>query len=276
MKRLLTRGAAALSLLYLAGCVTQGDLQDVSRDMDDVKSRLFQMQKDLNTVRSETGDKVTATMKGYQVELETVRKQQADLQAALDSTKVDLQVMTGKVDENAMLAKRPEEEISLLREDLERRLSAVEDRLTKLEKGVEEVQKKLAEPPPAPVAKTPEQLYQQALDTFKAGKFAEAREMFAGFVKQYPGNELVSNAQYWVGETYDSEKKYEQAILEFQDVIKKYPNTGKVPAAMLKQGMSFFAIGDDKSAKYVLKKLTEEYPLADEATAAAAKLKGMK
>ena len=71
------------------------------------------------------------------------------------------------------------------------------------------------------------------------------------------------------------EKKYEQAILAFQDVIKKYPNTGKVPAAMLKQGMSFFAIGDDKSAKYVLKKLTTDYPLSDEATTAAAKLKGM-
>ena len=275
MKRLMLRGAAALSLLYLAGCVTQGDLQDVSRDMEDVKSRMLQMQKDLNTVRAESGEKVTATMKGYQDELDTVRKQQADLQAALDSTRVDLQSMAGKVDENAMLAKKPADDIGLLREDMERRLSAVEDRLTKLEKGVEDIQKKLAEPPPAPVAKTPEAQYQQALDTFKAGKFAVAREMFTGFLKQYPTNELVSNAQYWVGETYYSEKKYEQAILEFQDVIKKYPSTAKVPAAMLKQGMSFFAIGDDKSAKYILKKLTEEYPLSDEATAATAKLKGM-
>ncbi len=275
MKRTLLRGAAALTLLYLAGCVTQGDLQDVSRDVEDVNSRLFQMQKDLNSVRSETGDKVTASMKGYQDELDTVRKQQADLQASLDSTRVDLQSLAGKVDENAMQSKKPEEDIGLLREDLERRLSAAEDRLTKLEKGMEEVQKKLAAPPPAPVAKSPEEVYQQAIDTFKAGKFDEARGMFTGFIKQYPTNELASNAQYWVGETYYSEKKYEQAILAFQDVIKKYPNTGKVPAAMLKQGMSFFAIGDDKSAKYVLKKLTTDYPLSDEATTAAAKLKGM-
>lgn len=275
MNRLMKYGAPALFALSLAGCVTQGDLQDVSRDMEDMKTRLAQVQKEMSAVRSETGEKVTTAMQGYRSDLDAVRKQQADLQATLDSTKVDLQVMTGKVDESTTLVKKPQEEIGLLREDLERRLSGVEDRLTKLEKGFEEVQKKLAEPPAAPAAKTPEELYQQALDTFKAGKFAEAREMFTGFAKKYPASDMASNAQYWIGETYYSEKNYEQAILEFQDVIKKYPNAGKVPAAMLKQGMSFFAIGDDKSAKYVLKKLVGEYPLSDEAKTASTKLKGM-
>lgn len=276
MKRLLVCGAAALALQCLAGCVTQRDLQEVNRDMEDMKLRLSQMQKDVTAVRAETGDKLTASLKGYRDDLDTVRKQQADLQATLDGAKVDLQAMTGKVDEATMLARKPADDLGLLREDLERRLAAVEDRMAKLEKGVEEVQKKLAEPPPAPpVAKTPEGQYQQALDTFKAGKFAEAREQFTAFIKQNPGHELAANARYWVGETYYSEKKYEQAILEFQDVIKKHPTTAKVPAAMLKQGLSFFALGDDKNAKYILKKITTDYPLADEATAAAAKLKGM-
>jgi tol-pal system protein YbgF len=247
----------------------------MSNDLEEVKTRMFQMQKELGSVRSETGEKMTTTLKGYQDDLDTIRKQQADLQANLDSAKVDLQVMTGKIDETALQAKKPADDLGLLKEDLERRLTAVEERMIKLEKGVEELQKKAAEPPPAPVAKTPETLYQQAMDSFKAGKFAEARDQFTAFQEKYPSHELVSNARYWIGETYYSEKKYEQSILEFQDLIKKYPGKPKVPAAMLKQGMAFFAIGDDKSAKYVLKKVIEEYPLADEAKTAAEKLKGL-
>ena len=45
---------------------------------------------------------------------------------------------------------------------------------------------------------------------------------------------------------------------------------------MLKQAMSFKGLGDDKSAKYIYKKLIETYPRTEEAKLAKEKLKGLK
>jgi tol-pal system protein YbgF len=87
---------------------------------------------------------------------------------------------------------------------------------------------------------------------------------------------LAANAHYWLGETYYSEKKYDQAILEFQEVIKNFPGKEKVPAAMLKQAMAFKEMGDTKSARYLYKKLIEEFPAAAEAKSAKEKLKDLK
>jgi tol-pal system protein YbgF len=110
----------------------------------------------------------------------------------------------------------------------------------------------------------------------KGGNPQKARELFTKFLEQYPNNELASNAHYWLGEAYYTEKTYDQSILEFEKVIKNYPGKEKVPAAMLKQAMAFKALGDVTSAKYVLKKLQESYPRTEEAGLAKAKLKELK
>ena len=47
----------------------------------------------------------------------------------------------------------------------------------------------------------------------------------------------------------------EEAILEFEEVIKKYPRGNKLPDAMLKQAFSFLAINDTNSAKLLLQKI---------------------
>jgi tol-pal system protein YbgF len=116
----------------------------------------------------------------------------------------------------------------------------------------------------------------KGLETFKAGDMPAARDLFTKFLEQYPKHDLVANAQYWIGETYYSEKNYEQAILAFQEVIKNHPQKEKVPAAMLKQALAFKAIKDSKSAKFVLKKLVEEFPKSEEAKRAKELLKGLK
>lgn len=269
----ISKGVPVALMLALAGCASQGDMQNMQRDMDEVKTRIFQMEKDLGGVRSETKEGMDKTIKGFQKDLETLRKGSADLQATLDSTKVDMQVMSGKVDDVALQAKKPAEDISLLKEDTDRRLSAMEERMLKLEKGVEELQKKTAENKAKDAEKTPDALYQKALDTFRGNNPQKARELFARFIELYPSHELAANAHYWLGETFYGEKKYDQAILEFQQVIKNFPGKEKVPAAMLKQAMAFKELGDVKSARYVLKKLMEDFPFADEAKTAKEKLR---
>lgn len=274
--RITSKGLAAVSLLLLAGCASKGDVEVMQHDLDELKTRYFTMEKDFNGLKSETREGMDKTLKAYQNEIELLRKGTADLQVSLDSAKVDMQVLAGKVDDATLQAKKPADDISLLKEDLDRRLTALEARVGNIEKNSEDQQKKTTEAAAKQSELSPDLLYQQGLDSFKGGNTQRAREILTKFVEQHPNHELVANAHYWIGETYYTEKIYDQAILEFEKVIKNYPGKEKVPAAMLKQALAFKGLGDKKSARYVLGKLIENFPHSSEAGMAKAKLKEMK
>lgn len=274
--RITSKGLAAVSLLLLAGCASKGDVEVMQHDLDELKTRYFTMEKDFNGLKSETREGMDKTLKAYQNEIELLRKGTADLQVSLDSAKVDMQVLAGKVDDATLQAKKPADDISLLKEDLDRRLTALEARVGNIEKNSEDQQKKTTEAAAKQSELSPDLLYQQGLDSSKGGNTQRARELLTKFVEQHPNHELAANAHYWIGETYYTEKIYDQAILEFEKVIKNYPGKEKVPAAMFKQALAFKGLGDKKSARYVLGKLIENFPRSSEAGMAKAKLKEMK
>jgi tol-pal system protein YbgF len=256
-----------VSLLAMSGCASRDDVQSLQRDMDEVKNRIYQMEKDMGSIRTETKEGTDNTVKGFQTEVETLRKTIADLQAAQDITRVDMQSLSGKIDDVRQVAQKPSEEMSLMKEDFDRRLLALEGKLADQEKVQAEAKAKDA---------TPESLYQSGQDAFKSGDMQKARDIFTKFVGLYPKNDLAANSHFWIGETYYNQKNYEQAILEYQEVIKNFAGKEKVPAAMLKQAMAFKELKDGKSARYILKKLADDYPRSEEAKKAKEKLKGMK
>uniref|UniRef100_A0A831XG23 Tol-pal system protein YbgF n=1 Tax=Geobacter metallireducens TaxID=28232 RepID=A0A831XG23_GEOME len=269
----IARPISLAALLALAGCATQSDLDVVRRDNEELKTRIFRLEKDLGGIRSETRAGIETTLQDFEKERAGLRKGLADLQATMDATKVDLQVMAGKVDDLSVALRKPADEVNLLKEDLERRLTALEERLAGVQKKVTDMETAQVKPPePA----TPETLYQKGLDAYRSGNFPGARETFARFLEQHPKHDLAANARYWTGESYYSEKKFEQAILEFQEVIKNFPGKEKVPAAMLKQAAAFHEIGDVKSARYVLRKLADEHPATEEGKLAKERLKTLK
>ncbi|MBJ6725625.1 tol-pal system protein YbgF [Geomesophilobacter sediminis] len=284
---------ALISVLVLScvGCATKDDLDMVKRDSDEMKSRIFTLNKSLGEVRGEIKDGIDKSlanykqnmdtlqkeMEGYQKDMATLRKGSADLQATLDAARVDMQVLTGKVDDVRLLAQKPADDLALLRTDTNKRLASFDERLTKLEQAIADLQKSTAQvrQDQAALQQTPESLYRKGVESMKGeGAAAKAREIFAKFLELYPKHKLAANAHYWTGETYYGEKNYEQAILEYQEVIQNYPESEKAPAALLKQGMAFKALGDKKSAHYDFKRVIEEYPKSDEAKSARERLGG--
>jgi tol-pal system protein YbgF len=253
----------------LAGCASQGALDSTRYDVDEVRTRVVSLEKNLGGIRNESREGIDAIQKDLKSDVAAVRKLSADIQATIDSTKTEMQAMTGKLDDMGISLKKPTDDLARYREDADKRIIALEDRMTRFQSTLDEFTKKVGELAQArEVPPTPDSVYMKGLDTFKSGDMPAAREIFTKFLEQYPQHDLAANAHYWIGETHYSEKSYEPAILAFQDVIKNYPTKDKVPAAMLKQAMAFNAINDTKSAKYVLKKLTEAFPKSDEATKA--------
>ena len=265
-----------LAFAGLAGCASQGSLDATRSEVDVVKTRLFTLEKNLGGIRSESKDEIGAIERNFKTEFDAVRKLSADIQATIDSTKTEMQALNGKIDDMNVSLKKPAEDLTRYREDADKRIVALEDRIVRLQATLDEFTKKVTDLSlPKAVAPTPDSAYLKGMDAFKAGDMPAAREIFTKFLEEYPQHDLAANAQYWIGETYYSEKNYEPAILAFQEVIKNYPQKDKVPAAMLKQAMAFKAINDVKSAKYVLKKLGEGFPKSDEAARAKELLKEM-
>jgi len=102
--------------------------------------------------------------------------------------------------------------------------------------------------------------------------YGSARESFGKLIQTYPKSLLLSEAQFYLAESYFLEKWYEKAILEYQVVIAKYTKSSKRPAALFKQALCFEKIGDTASAKARFSSLVNLYPAAPEAKLAKKKL----
>lgn len=268
-------GAVLAGLLVglASGCASTGSVDTVRRDVDETKTRIYTLEKELTTAREGEKD--------LKEEFAALRKADADLQASLDGARAEMQALAGKVDDFGVGTKKTADQQARYREDVDRRIVAIEDRIVKLQAAVEELNKRLqegAQPAAAVAANTAraDMLYQKGLESLKAGDMPAARTQLTAFIDQQPQHELVSNARYWIGETFYSEKNYEQAILEFQEIIKQFPKMEKAPSAMLKQALAFKALKDIKSSRYVLGRLVQDYPKSEEAKRARVLLKELK
>ncbi len=91
-------------------------------------------------------------------------------------------------------------------------------------------------------------IYALAHKKLEAGDTVRARELLTDFLARFHGDELAANAQYWLGETYYAEKRFNDAIVEFQKVLKEWKSSEKAPDALLKIGMAFQSEGDCQNA----------------------------
>lgn len=245
--------------LLLGGClVTERDLQ-VQRDLLDLTRRLDGVERNLKLVQEDTAGGVKARFDG-------LTRSQAELQAGIDALRVDNQGTQGRFDDLDRADADLRQHLTLLKDELGLQVADLGQRLARLEQGAEAAAS-------APAASANE-LYEQALQTIRDRQdFAAGRAQMVEFLMQYPADSRAVNAAYWIGETHYAEKAYDKAILQFEEVAQKYGDDPKVASALYKQALAFDALKDRKSARLVMKKVVERFPLAEEAKMAKEKLK---
>jgi tol-pal system protein YbgF len=283
----------------LPACVTVQEVdmmkQDISRLQHDslaVKGELEQLKEKTTTSASEESFNV-------------IRQSQAEIQSGLVGITREMQVLSGRFDENKDFTEKSLRnaamELDLLRaqvttsegqiKDINSRLNNMEDLIRQAreqqkeqarqipEKKPEETQKKApaaeektvkAATPAANTAKTK---YDAAMKLYKEKKYKAAREKFSALLKEFPKDQLADNALFWTGEAYYKEKDFEGAIAEYAELLKSYPDSAKAPSALLKEGYSLIELNDKKDGRVILEQLVERYPKSREAMEAQKKLK---
>lgn len=119
----------------------------------------------------------------------------------------------------------------------------------------------------------PMETYQAAYRDYQRGNFDLAIEGFQEFLTGNARSELSDNAAYWIGESLFSQKKYREAIQQFDAVVNNYPRSEKVPGALLKKGYSYINVGERAQGVVQLQYVLHEHPKSQEAALARQRLK---
>lgn len=117
--------------------------------------------------------------------------------------------------------------------------------------------------------------YQQAYETLRNGHNSQAIKMFQDLLTQTPAGEFSDNAQYWLAEAHKINREYDAAKAAFNKVVSQYPNSSKVPDALLKLGYIEFDLQNNAKARDYLTRVTTSYPGTTAAHLAAKKLAQM-
>ncbi|MBT8491009.1 MAG: tol-pal system protein YbgF [Deltaproteobacteria bacterium] len=272
-------------IICMMGCATSRDLKIVSRSLS---SRILALQEDLSSLK-EDNERIRKDADRIVKFNESLRKSQADTGADFVQLRNQIQKLRGEIENlemklTTLQSNLKSEDSAGIRkkfDDISFRINYIENFLGVGKKAQKDTitvtEKRESTKTISPkVAVDKEKTYSEAYKTFKKGDYKGARKKFRRFVEIFPSTEYSDNAQFWIGECYYFEKNYEKAILEYENVIKKYPKGNKVPNAFLKQALSFMELGDKASAKLLLQRVMKEYPNTSSARIARGKLTSLK
>ena len=118
--------------------------------------------------------------------------------------------------------------------------------------------------------------YDQAFQSLKDLKYADAAQQFQSFLNQYPNSEYADNAQYWLGESYYVTRNYDIALEAFQNLLSNYPDSPKIADGLLKIGYTHYELKQWDQARAALTQVQEQYPDTTLARLAGSRLRSMK
>jgi tol-pal system protein YbgF len=226
----------------------------------------------------------------------TLSNQMKELQASVDQNNQKLvalvEKLTGSMDQlNASLPKIVEA-VSGVRSDndktaaeLRTLVGGLKDGLDQLNQGInsrdgvraqlssvsQQIKDMKAASSAQPLA-TPDDLIRTAYGDFSAGLWDLSIGDFKEFLAKYATHPRAAEAQLKIGDAFFNQKKYEQAVTEYDVVLQKYPQNDKTVTALYKEGLAYKEIGQTDKATAALERVIMEFPNSSEAVLAKERL----
>jgi tol-pal system protein YbgF len=272
--------------VWLSACVQPQQVDLIEREQRRLRSESTTVQSDIGTLRSDI-DAMRSSLADTRANVQQLQREFSALKERVEETRFQMGRQLGQSSrEGDQRIKDLEGRVAKLGDALktqEATLKARDDELKQLRDTIQTTQKALAELPPSEAA--PEVVvgeseavrrdYEAARRALEKKDYKLAVGRFKDFLKKHAKSKLAVNAQYWLGECHYALREFDQAIIEFDAVRRKYPQGDKVPAALLKQGYAFAELGEKVNARLILQEVVEKYPQSSEAAKAKLKLKAL-
>ncbi|MDP2902650.1 MAG: tol-pal system protein YbgF [Methylovulum sp.] len=229
-----------------------------------------------------------------------------EITVRMEQLQSEVQLLTGKVEEQANLIAELKKHQSTLYSDFDERIQQIENKAngsaapvvsesteisdTASEPSAKSIDAQATETPlsenaptekpvntppkteVAPVSDAENQDYQQAYIALRKGQTNQSIADFNAYLSKYPNGGLAGNAQYWLGEAYRVNQDNDAARKAFNDVIEKYPGSAKVPDALLKLGYVEMDQKNADKAREYFTRVTTDFPDSASARLASKKL----
>ncbi len=118
-------------------------------------------------------------------------------------------------------------------------------------------------------------IYRDGLDAMKAAKYPLAVARFTKLQHAYPKSPLSEPAEYFAANALFETGGYDQAILQFNDLVMRFPKGKYACAALLREGQAFVKLNDRIDARLTLQKLGTDCPGTPQAASADTMMKDL-
>ena len=113
-----------------------------------------------------------------------------------------------------------------------------------------------------------EDYYTQGFELLKQSKYEEAALIFEQQLKTHPQGDLADDAHYWIAEAMHVSRKLDIAKIHLKAIINDYPQSRRVPDAMLKTAYIEQGQGNQMEARILFQEIVNLHPQSDAAIAA--------
>jgi len=117
--------------------------------------------------------------------------------------------------------------------------------------------------------------YRAGLAAMKRGNYRNAIVALAQFQHAYPKSALGEPAEYFSANALYESGKYDQSVLQFNDLVMRYPQGRYASAALLREAQAFEKLNDRIDARLTLQKVISDHPDSPEAASANAMMQSL-
>lgn len=199
----------------------------------------------------------------------------------VDELKAEITRLNGRMEDLERARGEAARENNAAQRDEARKLEARMSEMERAQASIIDALKKMQEAMTSPttVSRVPERSggeggdgFERAKSLYDAKNYDGAVESFTAFLRHAKGAK-AEEATYLRGDAYFQQKLYKKAIVDLSKFPEKYTRSKRMPAALLKIGQSFEALGMKEDAKGFYQEVVEKYPKSPEAKKARAKVK---
>ena len=270
----------ACSLVGLGACVQPQQVDLIEREQRRLRGDTGQVQTSLETVRADVNS-VRSSLADTRANLQQLQREFGVLRERIEETRHQVGRQLGEtVRDGDQRVKDLESRVAKISETLKVQEAALKSRDEELKQLRETAASSAAKSEVVLDSATGESAlvkkdYELGWQAMEKRDYRVAISRFKEFLKKHPKSNLADNAQYWIGESHYGLREFDQAIIEFDAVRRRYPQGDKVSAALLKQGYAFAELGEKVNARLLLQEVVEKFPETPEAARAKMRLKSL-
>lgn len=237
---------------------TKDQLNSLMTDSINLKNSVIKLQESSDQKNAEIVRLLNETLSRFAAIESSVKK----LSDSLAST------MKANDEKHARDLQTTREALDALKKNLDEGMVSMSGQLRGLERQIANTKQEI----PLPAASD---VFNRAYSQLTQGFYDDAIGEFREFIKNHTDPARVPAAQFYIGQAYFDQRKFDQAVVQFDMLLEKYPNSDRKCLALYRKGQALVELGDIPKAQAVLQDVSKSCTGTMEATNAANDLKSL-